>query len=103
VQLDQIMAGVRGSAAFQDGVLVPALRACWRLRAEPRATWRGRSSSSQTTPATWMRRRSWRRGHRFPRRGPIDIRFGQVWRPPTDLGPAEIVLELETRVKELLK
>jgi 1-acyl-sn-glycerol-3-phosphate acyltransferase len=45
----------------------------------------------------------WPRGYRFPRRGPIDIRFGQVWRPPTDLGPAEIVLELEARVKQLLK
>jgi 1-acyl-sn-glycerol-3-phosphate acyltransferase len=45
----------------------------------------------------------WPRGHRFPHRGPIDIRFGQVWRPAPDLGPADIVLELETQVKELLK
>jgi len=45
----------------------------------------------------------WPRGQRFPRLGPIDIRFGQVWRPAPDLSPCDIVSQLEAQVKELLK
>ena len=44
----------------------------------------------------------WPRGQRLPRRGRIEVRLGQLWRPEPRTSPVAIATELERRVLELL-
>jgi 1-acyl-sn-glycerol-3-phosphate acyltransferase len=46
-------------------------------------------------------RELWPRGQKLPRRGPLEVRIGEVWQPDPDLSSHEIVAELTRRVNAL--
>jgi 1-acyl-sn-glycerol-3-phosphate acyltransferase len=44
----------------------------------------------------------WPRSHRWPRRGPLEVHFGRLWRPAASLGVSDICTELNRRVAALI-
>jgi 1-acyl-sn-glycerol-3-phosphate acyltransferase len=44
----------------------------------------------------------WPRTHRWPRRGPLEVRLGRLWRPAKNLTVADICTELNRRVAALI-
>jgi 1-acyl-sn-glycerol-3-phosphate acyltransferase len=44
----------------------------------------------------------WPRTHRWPRRGPLEVRFGRLWRPARNLAAPDICTELNRRVAALI-
>jgi 1-acyl-sn-glycerol-3-phosphate acyltransferase len=48
-------------------------------------------------------RNLWPRGQKLPRRGPLEVRIGDPWRPDASLSPRAIVEELQRRVTVLAR